>query len=556
MDVLSASSSSSSNFVYDIFLSFRGEDTRLDFADHLYTALKNANFRVFRDKNDMKLGFNIKPQLDYGIRQSRIAIVLISEGYRYSKWCLDELVYIIQRRKLDDRYIVFPIFYHVRPSEIRNLQNVNFKKEFEEHNKDLCVSEKKIDEWRKALNEVSGFMGKVLPARSNRRESDFIKEIVKKVRSILHQPDIASWVASKSRDIDLWLKDPKDVRVGVISGMKGVGKFTIAKFVYDSNVADFEASSFLNIREASTQEDGLTLLRNQLIADVSKRREQRVSNIEEGTICPIRFLVVLNDANQSEHIDALITPADWFFTQSKIIITTSREHLVSHWNQNYKTFSIRPLDDNESLQLFSFYAFSQDRPPEGYLEHSKRVIAHCKGCPSSLQNIASLLVGKNINQWVKFLEKREEIREESSDIILEVSYKMLDKHEQQLFLEIAMLMLGQDANDAETALKKCDFYSKVGMQNLKKKSFIKVDNQNKLIMDPSLAAMARRIYNLATADSPGNSSFNSSTETTNESIISGIGRRGKRKRLDDQDELGSGRIDESPRWFKRLWFWR
>ncbi|KAM7472705.1 hypothetical protein LguiA_010888 [Lonicera macranthoides] len=42
-------SNSNLQFPHDIFLSFRGADTRLEFTDHLYTALNSAIFETYRD---------------------------------------------------------------------------------------------------------------------------------------------------------------------------------------------------------------------------------------------------------------------------------------------------------------------------------------------------------------------------------------------------------------------------------------------------------------------------------------------------------------------------
>ena len=50
----SSSSSSCPRWNYDVFLSFCGVDTRKNFTDHLYTALKQKGIITFRD--DEKVG--------------------------------------------------------------------------------------------------------------------------------------------------------------------------------------------------------------------------------------------------------------------------------------------------------------------------------------------------------------------------------------------------------------------------------------------------------------------------------------------------------------------
>ncbi|KAI8553572.1 hypothetical protein RHMOL_Rhmol05G0026200 [Rhododendron molle] len=75
-----ASSSSTSPCSYHVFLSFRGEDTRKTFTDHLYTALDYAGFRTFRDDDGFERGENVKSELQKAIQESRISIVVLSKN--------------------------------------------------------------------------------------------------------------------------------------------------------------------------------------------------------------------------------------------------------------------------------------------------------------------------------------------------------------------------------------------------------------------------------------------------------------------------------------------
>ncbi|KAK8633074.1 hypothetical protein V6N13_013928 [Hibiscus sabdariffa] len=65
-----STSSSISRKKYDIFLSFRGEDTRNNFTDHLYDALKRSGIVTFRDDARLEAGEVIAPQLLRAIQQS------------------------------------------------------------------------------------------------------------------------------------------------------------------------------------------------------------------------------------------------------------------------------------------------------------------------------------------------------------------------------------------------------------------------------------------------------------------------------------------------------
>ncbi|KAK2984984.1 hypothetical protein RJ640_005752 [Escallonia rubra] len=143
----------SSSSGYDVFLSFRGEDTRKNFVDHLHIRLCDQNIRTFKDDVNLRSGRDIAPELLEAIEESRFAIVVFSKNYANSTWCLDELVKIIQCKSLG--LIVFPVFYDVEPTEVRN-QKGSYAEAFawyEEYSPD------KVDIWRDALSEAASISG-------------------------------------------------------------------------------------------------------------------------------------------------------------------------------------------------------------------------------------------------------------------------------------------------------------------------------------------------------------------------------------------------------------
>ncbi|KAM7474175.1 hypothetical protein LguiB_021418 [Lonicera macranthoides] len=108
---------------YDVFLNFRGEDTRKTFTHELYMALVQGGLSTFKDEDTMDKGEDLKSELKKAIRQSKSSIVVISKNYASSTWCLDELVLILEQRRTN-RHVVLPVFYDVDPSHVRNVQKV------------------------------------------------------------------------------------------------------------------------------------------------------------------------------------------------------------------------------------------------------------------------------------------------------------------------------------------------------------------------------------------------------------------------------------------------
>ena len=152
-----SSSSSSRRWIYDVFLSFIGEDTRNNFTDHLYATLQRSGIFTFRDNERLERGKSISPELVKAIEESRFAIVILSRNYASSTWCLDELTKIIQCMK-EMEMTILPIFYGVDPSDVRK-QMRSFAQAFVEHEERLKEDTKNVQTWRAALSEVANLSG-------------------------------------------------------------------------------------------------------------------------------------------------------------------------------------------------------------------------------------------------------------------------------------------------------------------------------------------------------------------------------------------------------------
>ncbi|KAH9727200.1 TIR domain-containing protein [Citrus sinensis] len=145
--------------MHDVFVSFRGEDTRDNFTSHLFSALFQNNIETFID-NDLKRGDEISESLLGTIEASTISIIIFSEKYASSKWCLDELLKILECKR-NYGQIVIPVFYRVDPSRVRK-QIGSFGDSF------FILKERfpyKTRNWRSALTEaanLSGFDSRVI----------------------------------------------------------------------------------------------------------------------------------------------------------------------------------------------------------------------------------------------------------------------------------------------------------------------------------------------------------------------------------------------------------
>ena len=124
----------------------------MDFTSHLNGILKLKGFHTFID-DELPRGEEISTKLLEAIKSSRSSIIILSENYASSTWCLDELVEILECKKSGQ--MVLPVFYKVDPSEVRN-QKGKFGETLAKHE---INNIKKVQRWREALNKAGSISG-------------------------------------------------------------------------------------------------------------------------------------------------------------------------------------------------------------------------------------------------------------------------------------------------------------------------------------------------------------------------------------------------------------
>ncbi|KAI9117798.1 hypothetical protein K1719_011213 [Acacia pycnantha] len=473
---------------YDVFLSFAGKDTRLNFTGHLYEAFKRSGIKTFRDDVDLERGRNIMKNLFQAIEDSLCAVVVISKTYANSKWCLNELQTILQSQKTLHRR-VFPIFYNVDPANVRK-QTESFMKAFADHEKKFGKNSTIVQNWRNALIEIGNIAG--VDTRG-KHEADLIKNIVGDVWSFLSTKlpsldDNLVGIDLKVADVIPFLEiGLDDKRFVEIWGMGGVGKTTLARVVSEKLSDKFEICCFLEkVKDALPK--GLVYLQKSLLShlqikDLEIYDSYKGMRMIRSHLCEKKVLLVLDDIDDISQLKDLVESLDWFGKGSRIIITTRDSHVLNSIRVE-RIYEMKTMKNDESLQIFSKKAFNKNHPEEKYLEYSKSVVQYAGGLPLALQALGSYLCGRSEEAvWRDALDKLKQINPYKNILqVLKISYDGLDEKEQTIFLDIVCLFQHWKKEEVTKILKGCDLNPILGIKVLIEKTLLVETEGGKLDM--------------------------------------------------------------------------
>ena len=292
----------------------------------------------------------------------------------------------------------------------------------------------------------------------------------------------------------------EDVRVIGIKGMGGGGKTTLARAVYVHISSEFEGKSFVeNVREVSkTPLLGLKSLQKQVLSDVLNDQGITVSSVVDGKdmmgkmMRSRKVLVVLDDVDHIDQLEALAGEPNWFKSGSTIIITTRDEQvLVSHGVSLIHNVNL--LSDNEALCLFSRYTFGRDIPIQGYEQLSGQVVRYAAGLPLTIRVLGSFLRGKKELEWKDGLERLKTVPQKEIQKVLEISFDGLENDYKEIFLDVACLLKGEQKDRAIQVFESCGFNAIIGLRVLEQKSLITISEYGSLGMHDHIEEMGKNI---------------------------------------------------------------
>ncbi|XP_004499777.1 disease resistance protein RPM1 [Cicer arietinum] len=240
-----------------------------------------------------------------------------------------------------------------------------------------------------------------------------------------------------------------------VVGMGGLGKTTLAKHVFDSQLVKrhFDCRSFITVSQSYKMKELLIDMIKKFCKDSNEHIPKGLQKMDDETLithvrkylATKRYLVLFDDVWKESFSDEIEHALGGNDEGSRIIVTTRMMQVAEYFKKSFAVHvhNLQPLSPNKAWELFCHKAFRGQCPNE-LEEMSNEIVKKCGGLPLAIVATGGLLSTKpkTMSEWRKMcknmkMELERNVHLTSLLRILSLSYDDLPYH-----LKSCMLYFG------------------------------------------------------------------------------------------------------------------
>ncbi|KAL0741811.1 hypothetical protein Bca4012_083324 [Brassica carinata] len=412
--VFSSSSSSWSSSLLagrdvDVFLSFCCETS-----DHLLLQehLLGSGIKTFESISWGETRVrSVDQQTLKALEESKVAVVMLSKREPCSVGFLEELIVILEFHEKGSLTVI-PICLTPYP--------------FVDVEEETCqLFPENAPSWRAALTKLSNIATEYPSSRNVKSLflSDWLKEVARDIclQVLSSTSNDLNALVAMDRHMEAFYEllaasDASNNQVQTIGiwGSAGVGKTTLARYIYAEISVNFQTCLFLenvdNMKDKILMSEDPTVMTSLDHETITKARRKHS-----------KVLLIADGVKNIEQCKWIIEYANWFAPGSKVVLISQNKNLLVDAGVR-DVYEVRTLRYDEALQLLSHFAFKQPYPPSDFEQLAVRAVHLAGFLPFALRLLGSFLNGKSRQEWEAALLK---LKEKQGGNILEV-WKLME----------------------------------------------------------------------------------------------------------------------------------
>ncbi|KAI3741842.1 hypothetical protein L1987_59520 [Smallanthus sonchifolius] len=214
-----------------------------------------------------------------------------------------------------------------------------------------------------------------------------------------------------------------------------------------------------------------------------------------------KVLLVLDDVENFQQLEALGIDPKWFYNGSRIIVTTRDKRSLG--NIPYTSYHTMLLNRRESFNLFTRLLFAREDPMN--TKFIEELVCRAGGIPMVTKVWSRHFKHYGREQWPSVLEMLKRIPHGDVQKQLQMSYDSLPNRAKKLFLDIVCFFDGMEKDLIAKVLHDEDsaFFPNNEIQYLIDKSLVEIRPYSRLSMHHAIREMGQEIIRQESEDEPG-----------------------------------------------------